>query len=80
MNISLRLEQNQNYSRKYQEIKLSKKPSEVFKQCPYCDNSDLLPIEEDVFCTKTSCGWNSISAYSQAQDIYTKALMMNGIY
>ncbi|MCT4641221.1 MAG: hypothetical protein N4A33_02920 [Bacteriovoracaceae bacterium] len=66
-----------NYFRK---IKLSKEPKDVFKRCPYCDNKDLLEIEDNVFCTSDSCGWNSISVYQQAQEIYLKALMMNGIY
>ena len=40
--------------------KLSRVPSDVFRQCPHCHHQNLLRMDGEALCTR--CDWTSISA------------------
>ncbi|MGK5086892.1 hypothetical protein WDW86_04990 [Bdellovibrionota bacterium FG-2] len=46
-------------------IKLTKLPSEVFKECPRCESPKLLRFEGEVFCL--CCDWDSIKLHMDCQ-------------
>ena len=45
-----------------------RKPVDSFLHCPYCDCKDLIPLDEDVMCSR--CDWNSIASNAQLQCDY----------
>lgn len=49
---------------------LSKRPSEVFTECPACSSKNLYQIDEHLVCLSEGCDWNSVFSFLEAREIY----------
>lgn len=42
---------------------MTKTPAEAFKACPYCGSTNLMVLDEDVFCRH--CDWDSLAIHAE---------------